>query len=188
MIVQNTYCRAKYVLPTKVPIVRVAPSRGPRSPASAEAKVVAQLPERNSLSVRRTLAIAIVVAALVGAAAGYTAGYLSRARQPPQAREFWVFTTVLPFNDTAVGVSHDYFAPDRILVFKGDTVTIHFYNTEDEPEAHTFTMDAPYTVNKNLAMNERVDITFAASVAGVFAYRCTYHQPSMTGWLVVMEN
>lgn len=149
---------------------------------------MAGLPERNSLSVRRTLAIAIVVAALVGAAAGYTAGYLSHARQPPQAREFWVLSVVLPFNDTMVGLPHDYFAPDRIVVNKGDTVTIHFYNTEDEPERHTFTMAAPYAVNKDLDFGANADITFVANVAGVFPYTCTFHQPTMTGWLVVLEN
>ncbi len=137
-------------------------------------------------SMGRMLLIAIVASALVGAGTGFAAGFLARPQPTPQVREFWVFSVVLPFNDTMVGLSHDYFAPDRIIVNKGDTVTIHFYNTEDEPERHTFTMDAPYAVNKDLAMAEKQDITFVASVAGTFAYRCTYHQPTMTGWLVVL--
>ena len=137
-------------------------------------------------SVGRMLLIGIVVAALIGAGTGFLAGSLAKSRPAAQAREFYVFSTVLPFNDTMVGVPHDYFAPDRITIWQGDTVTIHFYNTEDEPERHTFTMQAPYTVNKDLAMNEHVDITFVANTVGSFAYTCTYHQPSMTGYLVVL--
>ena len=137
-------------------------------------------------SVGRMLLIGIVVAALIGAGTGFLAGTLAKSRPAAQAREFYVFSTVLPFNDTMVGVPHDYFAPDRITVWQGDTVTIHFYNTEDEPERHTFTMQAPYTVNKDLAMNERVDITFVANTVGSFAYTCTYHLPTMTGYLIVL--
>jgi len=140
-------------------------------------------------SVGRTLLIAIVVSALVGAGAGFTAGFLAnpRSAQAPQAREFWVFSIVLPFNDTMVGVPHDYFAPDRITVNKGDTVTIHFVNTEEEPEPHTFTMADPYAVNKDLNAGESATFTFVASVAGIFPYRCTYHQPTMTGYLIVLD-
>ena len=65
--------------------------------------------------------------AIIGAGAGFSAGYLANAKpakQAPQAREFWVFSVVLPFNGTA----------------------------------------------------------------GIFPYLCTYHQPTMTGWLVVLDN
>jgi hypothetical protein len=151
---------------------------------------MAQLPERNSLSVRRTLAIAIVVAALVGAGTGYLAGSLatpSRTAPTPQTREFWVFTVVLPFNDSTPGFpSHDYFAPDRMTVNKGDTVTIHFFNTEAAPENHTFTMDAPYAMNHVLPYGQTTTFSFVANTPGIFPYRCVYHQPTMTGWLVVL--
>lgn len=143
-------------------------------------------PSERAPSGGRMLLIAVVVSALVGAGTGFTAGFLARPQPTPQVREFWVFSVVLPFNDTMVGLSHDYFAPDRIVVNRGDTVTIHFYNTEDAPERHTFTMDAPYSVNKDLAMGEEADINFVASMVGTFAYRCTYHQPTMTGYLVVL--
>ena len=138
-------------------------------------------------SVRMILVIAIVVAGLIGAVSGFAAGYLSRPRQAPQAREFWVFTVVLPFNDSTPGFpSHDYFAPDRITVNVGDTLTIHFFNTETEPEDHTFTMDAPYEMNRVLPYGNTTTFTFAANTPGIFAYRCLYHQPTMTGWLVVL--
>ena len=133
------------------------------------------------------LMIAIIVAGLVGAATGLTAAYLSRPRQTSQLREFWVFTVVLPFDDSTPGFpSHDYSAPDRITVNAGDTVTIHFFNTETEPENHTFTMDAPYTMNHVLPYGNTTTFSFVANTPGIFPYRCLYHQPTMTGWLVVL--
>ena len=47
-------------------------------------------------------------------------------------------------------------------------------------------MEAPYSMNFDLALQEKKDITFVASASGTFAYRCTYHQPTMTGYLVVL--
>ena len=141
----------------------------------------------------KILAIAAVVSALVGGIVGYAAGGLARATpaqpsgQAPQTREFWVFTVVLPFNDSAPGFPpHDYFAPDMIVVNQGDTVKIHYFNTEEEPENHTFTMDAPYAMNYIVPYGQTVNITFTASTAGVFQYRCEYHQPTMSGELTVL--
>ena len=135
--------------------------------------------------------IAVVVAAHVGSLAGFGAATLANPANPkpvPQEREFWVFTVVLPFNDSKPGFpSHDYFAPDRMTVNKGDTVKIHFFNTEDEPEDHTFTMQAPYAMDHDLPYGQTTDITFVAGNPGIFSYRCRFHQPTMTGWLVVLD-
>ena len=142
--------------------------------------------------VGRTLLIAIVVSAIIGAGAGFGAGALTAPKpvhHPVENRVFWVFTVVLPFDDSGAGMPpHDYFAPDRITVYRGDNVTIHFFNTEAEPEDHTFTMDAPYSMNRILAYNTTTTFSFTASTAGIFAYRCVYHLPTMTGSLVVLDN
>lgn len=146
--------------------------------------------EKAGVPLGRTLVIAVVVSALVGGMFGYASSALTRpssTSQAPQEREFWVFTTVLPFNDSLPGFpSHDYFAPDRMTVNKGDTVKVHFFNTEDEPENHTFTMVAPYAMNQDLPAAATTSFTFVASTPGIFPYRCVYHQPTMTGWLVVL--
>ena len=139
----------------------------------------------------RTLLIAIVVSLIIGAGAGFGAGSLAAPKavhHPVESRVFWVFTVVLPFNESEAGLPHDYFAPDRITVYQGDNVTIHFFNTEDAPEDHTFTMEAPYTINRVLPYNATTSFSFTASTAGIFAFRCAYHQPTMTGWLVVLDN
>ncbi len=133
----------------------------------------------------KILLIAVVVSALLGATVAFAVTSMASPRPPAQKREFYVFTTILSFNETLVGLPHDAFTPDHILVEKGDTVTVHFYNTETEQENHTFTIDAPYTVNIEVANGQHADVTFVASYAGTFAYRCTLHQPTMTGYLMV---
>ena len=138
-------------------------------------------------SVGKVAVIAIVLSALVGSIAGFGAGYLSKgAAQAPQAREVWVFTVVLNFNDTFVGQPHDGFYPDSIIVNKGDTVTIHFFNTEEEAEHHTFTMDPPYAMNHDLNWQQNETFTFVASTAGTFPYWCSLHLPTMRGTFVVI--
>ena len=141
-----------------------------------------------------TLAIAIALAVLGGAGAGFLAGSMGNgpATTPPaytpETREFWVFTVVLPFNDSLPGMpSHDYFAPDTMAVCKGDMLQIHFFNTEEEPEDHTFTMTGAYAMNHVLPADTQTNFNFTATAVGSFAYRCTYHQPTMTGFLTVRD-
>lgn len=105
----------------------------------------------------------------------------------PETREFTVVTSMLEFNDTAVGIPHDVFYPSQLIVNEGDKVTIHFYNTEDEPERHTFTLPA-YGINVDLGQGEKQDITFVADKPGVFQYYCTYHLPTMVGELIVLPR
>src|SRR5712691_2234580 len=145
------------------------------SPTPREASTVVESSTRGSQSVGRTLLIAIVAGAIVGAGTGYLAGSAatpSKTAQAPQTREFWVFTTVLPFNDSTPGFpSHDYFAPDRMTVNKGDTVVIHFFNTETSPENHTFTMDAPYQMNHVVPYGNTTTFSFVANTPGISPYR-----------------
>lgn len=139
-------------------------------------------------SMGRLMAIGIVVAALVGGGAGFASGYFSRSAPAAQAREFYVLTVVLGFNDSFIeGLPpHDGFSPDQIIVYRGDSVTIHFYNTEDEEERHSFTMAAPYTMDNDLNWKENKTFTFTANTAGTFQFWCKYHLPSMTGSLTVL--
>ena len=142
---------------------------------------------------RNILIVAIVLSVIVGGIMGYATNYLLRPLPAPQDRTFYLFTTALKFDEAlakqafGTDIPHDYFAPDRITVDKGDRVTIRYYNTEDVPENHTFTMnDAPYNFNYELKFQQEQDIKFTANLAGVFTFRCTIHQPTMTGYLVVL--
>ena len=168
----------------------------------------------SKLSTGKLLIAAAVIAIVSGAAVGMSVGYVIHYSAPTM-REFYLFDGSLPFNDEprpqGFGYPHDIFVPDRITVNKGDRVLIHYVNIEDIAEDHNFMMEQPYRfdaiVYDNASINggkgavlgthlnvdtvvlgqgQNATITFTASWAGVFPYRCTFHQPTMTGYLVVI--
>ena len=149
---------------------------------------------KTAWSTRNILIVSIVLSLIVGAAAGYAAASIGRETLPaPLNRTFYLFTTVLGFNDTKAGIAfgtdipHDYFAPDRITVNRDDRVTVKYYNTEDTPENHTFTLSySKYNFDSLLQFQQVRTFNFTADTPGVFTYRCTLHQPTMTGYLVVL--
>jgi hypothetical protein len=141
----------------------------------------------------RMLAVGLVIAAIVGAIAGFAGGYLARpSASAPQTRVFYLFSGVMgaPFDEDAVGLFPDIWIPDNIVVNRGDTITIHVYNTENATEVptehHTFTMGAPYARNDDLDAGETMTITIVANNAGIFQWQCTFHPPTMVGWLIVL--
>lgn len=101
--------------------------------------------------------------------------------------EYYIFTQELNANEEKLGVPVAVFTLTNIIVHKGDTVTIHFYNTADEKtDRHTFTMQSPYKMNHDLAGGENTTFTFKADTVGGFTYYCTYDLPSMIGHLEVL--
>jgi plastocyanin len=88
-------------------------------------------------------------------------------------------------NETKLGIPPDTYSPDVLEVTEGDNVTIHFYNL-DTTDRHTFTMGAPYNINEDLLPGTNATFTFKAADEGVFRFYCTYHQPIMSGQLVVL--
>lgn len=152
----------------------------------------------------RTLLLIIIVSGLVGAGSGVAATYLAGERHPiaaPQTREFSLFTDALNFNESILGIPHDTFNPHQISVNLGDIVIIHYHNLEDKPEDHTFMMlNTPFWTQSSVTVqgarwnngniivhqNQNVNITFTANQPGVFTYLCTFHQPTMTGYLSVL--
>ena len=150
----------------------------------------------------RMVSVGVVIAAIVGAVAGFAGGYLARpaasggfwsSAPTAQVREFYLFTGVQgpPFDENMVGLPPDIFIPDTIVVNKGDSVTIHFYNTENKTEVptehHTFTMaGTPYDRNVDLDAGKNVTFTFTAGTSGVYKFSCSFHTPVMIGWLIVL--
>lgn len=101
-------------------------------------------------------------------------------------RIVYLFNSHIPdANETRLGIPTDLFAPSSITVNKGDIVTIHFYNTEKEP--HTFTIGAPYNIDKNVPAGQNATIVFKADHEGIFQYYCKYHLPTMQGQLIVVQ-
>ena len=129
--------------------------------------------------------LAVISGALVGTGIAYGFHY-----EAPTTREIYLFTASMGFNESIVWpgvgqIPHDSFSPDHITVNKGDHVIIHYINTDDT-DSHNFFMAAPYNFDLTLQPGQTANINFTASYAGVFAYKCMIHQPTMTGYLTVI--
>lgn len=160
-----------------------------------------------NLSTGKLLLVAAIIAIVSGASVGFGVGYVVRYNAPT-TRIFYLFDRSLPFDESVFHYPHDTFLPDTLTVNKGDHVLIHFVDVEATPEGHTFNLDPPYTFNaivyKNvtqgggiaatfsnvsgviIGMSQNTTITFDANWAGTFRYICAIHQPTMTGYLVVL--
>jgi len=105
----------------------------------------------------------------------------------PANKTFYVFTAEVPdLNETKLGIKADVFTLPIMEVNKGDSVTVHFYNLEPQGgDRHSFTIGAPYNIDKDLGPGENGIITFKADHEGIFQYYCKYHEPAMIGQLVV---
>src|SRR3989441_2936291 len=138
-------------------------------------------------SPRNLLAATILLAAIVGSVSGLGASYLAHPTPTPQTRDIYLFAQDLSFSAPS-NLSSDYiYSSNQIIVNKGDTVTIHFYNPTDK--AHSFTIGAPYTNDVVVAAQSTViqnaNITITTSQAGSFAFHCKFHPPQMTGTILV---
>jgi plastocyanin len=158
------------------------------------------------MSPAKILAAVGVVSVIAGTLTGYGLGVTAQY-QAPQTREIWLFNGSLPFDSAKFGnIPHDTFTPDRMIVNRGDTLVIHYFNIEDMPDHHTFTMGNPYffkyVVTKNatnivvsqatnvqnvdLTPGQNATITFRANLPGIFRYWCVYHLPTMAGYINVI--
>jgi nitrous oxide reductase len=101
---------------------------------------------------------------------------------------FFLFNTELPaFNVTEF--PPDDFSLKILEVNQNDNVSIYFYNMEAPTgDRHSFTINAPYNVNLNLEQGKNGSISFVANEPGIFRYYCEYHEPTMSGQLVVMPK
>jgi plastocyanin len=86
------------------------------------------------------------------------------------------------------------FSLQTMVVNRGDSVTVHFFNLGEEDiddaqeQRHSFTIGAPYNIDAELAGGENQVITFTADNEGIFQYYSKYDLPQMTGQLVVLPE
>ena len=101
---------------------------------------------------------------------------------------FFLFNTELPaFNVTEF--PPDDFSLKILEVNQNDNVTVYFYNMEAPTgDRHSFTINAPYDVNLDLGQGKNGSVSFVAKEIGIFRYYCEYHEPTMSGQLVVMPK
>ncbi len=108
----------------------------------------------------------------------------------PQTRDVYLFSQVDEnIDEDKFGIPPDQFSLDSIVVKKGDTVKVHFANLEpvETQEHHTFTISEPYNIDSDINAGETTVIEFTATEEGIFEYVCTFHEPTMTGQLIVIE-
>jgi plastocyanin len=108
---------------------------------------------------------------------------------PSTNKTFYVFTSAHEdINQTQLQIPPDSFSPSEIAVNKGDTVNIIFYNLEKPPngDRHSFTIGAPYNIDKDLGPAQHSVVTFKATEDGTYQFYCKYHQPTMRGELIVL--
>ena len=109
----------------------------------------------------------------------------------PQTQDFYLFARDLMFNTTTSGLTSNYvYSTNYIVVNKGDTLVVHFFNPTDEH--HSFTIGAPYANNVTVAGAPTdqspplsATINLVASQAGTFQFHCVFHPPQMRGTLIV---
>jgi plastocyanin len=148
----------------------------------------------NSMNTKATAAIAITLIAVLGliltVPAFSSRAVASSTEASSTSKDFYIFTTeVEGVNETKLGLSGDIYSLQTMVVNQGDHVTVHFYNLEtDKGEMHSFTIGAPYNINKDLAGGENVTFSFIADQKGIFQYFCVHHQPEMRGQLVVLPS
>src|SRR6476659_3632603 len=83
--------------------------------------------------------------------------------------EYYTFTQELNADEAKLGVPVAVFTLTNIIVHKGDNVTIHFYNTADEPsDRHTFSMQSPYKMDHDLTGGQNATFSFKADTVGSF--------------------
>lgn len=105
-------------------------------------------------------------------------------------KEFYLFDSEIPiFNETEMGMPHDTFSMPVMAVYQNDKVVIHFFNVEEPSgDNHSFTIYKPYNIDVIVHPRENKTITFVANTTGTFTYLCTFHQPTMTGQLIVQPH
>jgi len=105
-------------------------------------------------------------------------------------KTFYIFNQeVEGLNENMTGIPGDIYSQPVIVVNKGDTVTVHMYNTEDDAnDRHSFTLGGSYKVDIDVAGGQNGNATFTADREGVFIFYCKYHLPTMQGELVVLPG
>jgi plastocyanin len=143
-----------------------------------------------ALTPRNTIIVAVLLSVAVGGVTALGVTYALHPAPASQTRNFYMFAVDQGFPAAnTTGLKADYaFSAMTIIVNRGDTLIIHFYNPTDQH--HSFTMGSPYTEDVVLpAMtNTKIstaNITITANTAGTFQYTCDFHGPSMVGDLIV---
>ncbi|MGA8844421.1 MAG: cupredoxin domain-containing protein [Nitrososphaeraceae archaeon] len=83
----------------------------------------------------------------------------------------------------------DQFSQTTLEVNQNDNVTVNFFNMEAPyGDRHSFTINAPYKINLDLAPGQNGTLSFLANHPGIYQFYCAYHESTMTGQLLVIAS
>ena len=103
-------------------------------------------------------------------------------------RTFFEFNTGIPAFNVSL-FPPDQFSQKIIEANQNDNVTVNFYNMEAPTgDRHSFTMNSPYKLNLDLAPRQNGTVSFIAKHPGIYQFYCEYHEPTMTGQLVILAK
>ena len=103
-------------------------------------------------------------------------------------RTFYEFNTGIPAFNVSL-FPPDQFSLKTIEADQNDNVTVNFYNMEaPSGDRHSFTINSPYSVNLDLAPGKNGTASFIAKHPGIYQFYCEYHEPTMTGQLIVLPR
>lgn len=130
--------------------------------------------------------LALLMATGTVALAGCTTTPDESTNRTPATYRYDIFTNTLDFDEDVWGLPYDIWTPNAIFAHVGDTITINVHNIEKADEVHNFRVGAPFGIDRDIPQNESASFTITPTEAGIYSYVCTYHQPTMTGHLIVL--
>lgn len=141
---------------------------------------------RRPWSTGTVLIVTALLSIVTGSLAGFGLGYVFQY-QGPTKREYFLFNSSVELNVSLYPHIPDTFFPAALTASRGDTIMIHYINTETVGgDKHSFTMAAPYATNVIVNPGGNANITFTVNLPGVFRYWCIFHEPTMRGYLTVL--
>jgi plastocyanin len=146
----------------------------------------------NIFSTRTFIIVTILLSAIVGGIVAFAVGYYyyvprTTSSSSSQTRDLYLFAQDLSFSAPSNLKSDYVYGTSTIIVNKGDTLRVHFYNPTDQE--HSFTVDSPYSndivVPAANSTIKNMNTTIVANQIGTFGFHCRFHQPQMMGVLIV---
>ena len=111
----------------------------------------------------------------------------TKAASSSNNKIFYLFSAEIGVDEEKLGISDDVYLLPTTVINKRDTVTVHLHNLgKDATERYSFTIEAPYNINKDLAGGQNAEATFTADHEDIFQYFDKYHPETITRHLVVL--
>ncbi len=103
-------------------------------------------------SAGKVILVTVILSVAAGLFAGYGIGYAFQY-QGPTTREYFLFNSSVDLNESLYPYIHDTFFPDHLTANRGDTIIIHYINTESPPQGDYEGIPHSPRINQPLVLN-----------------------------------